>query len=114
MALVAVLCSVAAKAQTKQGDQLLGGSILLRTINGTQDYNSPVNNSNNYSGNVSDKSFGIGPTYSYFVANKLDLGLSASYFVDKQTGTYVPSTYQLTLSRSHSYFASVFLRKYFL
>ncbi|RWY57525.1 hypothetical protein [Mucilaginibacter gilvus] len=77
--------SLAGRAQTQKGNQLLGGSLSLSTASGTNTEYSSVPGSAPDVFNDKTHSFSIGPSYSYFLANNLDLGASLEYSSGKQT-----------------------------
>jgi hypothetical protein len=110
---VSIIAIQTAKAQTEKGSQSLG----LRFGVGTQSSNLRSFNysTNAYDPNVHGKStsYSIEPTYSYFIADNLDLGLSVGYSSNTQKyDTEMPS--YLREQKSNSFFTSVYLRKYFL
>lgn len=112
--LLALSGTVALKAQTQKGDQTLGGGISLITSKNTVEYTGTINNGN-YSYSNKSTSFSIGPNYSFFVANNLDLGGSIAYsyqnskFTNLGTASYNPDK-----ANSQSFSGAVYLRKYFL
>lgn len=116
-----VLGTFAAKAQTQQGNQLLGGFLNLNTektnyVNRATGYD-VYGNTNYYPYTATSKTnaFGIGPVYSYFVANNLDLGVTLGYNASKESvGVDVNNAPMNTYGKAHSYAASVYLRRYFL
>jgi hypothetical protein len=103
-------------AQTQKGSQLLGGSFFFSTSKSSQYYISDPAYQYNPSNTSKTNQFGIGPNYSYFIANNLDLGISASYNAGKTTYSYmaIGATNQPTESKIQGYSASVYLRKYYL
>lgn len=114
----ALIGSITLKAQTQKGDQLLGGNIGFSIANGNTDYANFNNSSYNYSGKTKTNSFSIGPNYSFFIADDLDLGASAGYATQKTTynySVYNPATTILVNeNKIQSVSGSVYLRKYFL
>ncbi|MEX8547096.1 MAG: hypothetical protein V5804_05785 [Mucilaginibacter sp.] len=106
------------KAQTQKGSQLLGGSVLFGITNDKSDNVNYTNSSYNNSYKSKEISFSIGPDYSYFVANNLDLGLSLGYGTDKTTYNYsVANTSYSVLpykNNNQYYSGGIYLRKYFL
>lgn len=93
-------------AQTEKGTQNLGlnmsiGYLKVNTLSGS---GSPTGDSHK------NTSFSIGPDYSFFIADNLDLGFSVSYSASKQEYTNVSPNIQ----ESHGYSAGVYMRKYFL
>lgn len=115
--LIAILFCVStmAKAQTQQGNQLLGGYVRLSLAN-----SSSTGASTTYlytNGYTSDAhTYGFGPSYSYFVADNLDLGATVGYARSKQEFSNLPygAPYVLSSYESKSFGSSVYLRKYFL
>ena len=100
------------EAQTEKGTQTLGANFGFNYTN--------VNDNTNNQGteNTKTSNFNIGPVYSYFIKNNLELGASLSYTASKIT-YYDPSdpTYNGGYpenQNSNNYSASVFIRKYFM
>src|SRR3954463_16713442 len=110
---VSIIAIQTANAQTEKGSQSLG----LQFGIGTQssDLRSFNNSTNTYDPNVHGKStfYSIVPTYSYFIADNLDLGLSIGYSRSTQKFT-TDQTYYLQELKDKSFITSVYLRKYFL
>jgi long-subunit fatty acid transport protein len=110
LALVAIIAIHAAKAQTEKGSQMLGASFGFSTSSSdTKAFN---NSPNSYDLSVHGKikSYNIAPSYSYFIADKLDLGVSVGYgrVKSESNGNYA------SLQKTHSFSSAVYLRKYFL
>jgi hypothetical protein len=109
---VSIIAIQTAKAQTEKGAQSLGLSFGVST-------QSSDTKSFNYSDNTygpithgKATSYFIAPNYSYFIADKLDIGVSAGYNNSKQisdNNQYSPQNYS-----QNSFSGSVYLRKYFL
>lgn len=99
-----------ANAQTEKGNQTLGidaGFSHQKTdlINISADQGvTPQTSKYN--------SFNIGPNYSYFIADNLDLGAGVDYNSTKTDNTYAP--YSLLTQSSKSFSAAIYMRKYFL
>ena len=97
------------KAQTEKGSQTLGLDLGFSHASADNSYIAPggtaVSNLNN-----KRTSFVIGPNYSYFIADKLDLGTNLFYGTGNQTNDGSLATRQ----HSTEYSANVFLRKYFM
>lgn len=113
---IAFFFTINLKAQTQKGDQLIGGNIGFNTGTGYGDYVI-----NTYRDNFTSKSFSasIGPSYSYFIADKLDLGASLGYTGQKTTYNYIPPSpidpfTENTVTKFHAFNAGIYLRKYFL
>jgi hypothetical protein len=107
----------ALKAQTQKGKQLIGGNFAINTSKGTFKNSIPTNNpAYNVSYTSKSNLFGIGPAYSYFVANGLDLGVSASYTKNASTYVYLNSFQppQTADYDSKGFSVGAYLRKYFL
>ncbi|MFA6087283.1 autotransporter outer membrane beta-barrel domain-containing protein [Mucilaginibacter sp.] len=109
---VSIITINAAKAQTEKGNQSVGLSFGLsttdlktRSINySTNDYDPEVKGKqNNYT---------ISPNYSYFIADKLDIGLAVGYSYSSQK--YDTNMYSPQNQSGKSFFSSIRLRKYFL
>jgi hypothetical protein len=96
------------KAQTEKGSQTLGVNL---SFGYSKQSDPSLNSANNIFTNNDTKNvtFGAGPIYSYFIADKLDLGGSLFYSNSKYDYSS-DNSYQ----RYHSYSASVFLRKYLM
>ncbi|RYY29600.1 MAG: hypothetical protein EOP41_02360 [Sphingobacteriaceae bacterium] len=107
-----------ATAQTQKGNQLLGGNISFLAASGTSDYSNFNNPAYNYSNKNKTTSFGIGPVYSYFLADQLDLGVTLNYGTSITTFNYSAGNPTLTTLpnkiSNQSYIGGVYLRKYFL
>jgi len=99
------------KAQTEKGSQTLGVNLGFQYSNqsgvniSTPD-NSLTAQSNKYT------SFSIGPSYSYFIADNLDLGATLNYSLNNYN--YGPDSYYITKQDNKNYGGTVFLRKYVL
>lgn len=110
LAFVSIITIQTVKAQTEKGSQMLGVSFGVSTTSSNSkviDYN--TNALTNVHG--SGTNYNIAPTYSYFIADKLDIGLSAGYSHEKQdyAGLYSPFN-----TVSNGFNAGISLRKYFL
>jgi len=69
----------------------------------------PYDNSSSDAG-VKTTAFNIGPSYSYFVSDKLDLGVSLSY--GQSNTTNANTSINPTKQSSYAFISSVYLRKY--
>ncbi|MDN3582725.1 hypothetical protein [Mucilaginibacter flavus] len=98
------------KAQTEKGTQTLGVNL---NFSYQKSDNLSINPSDHSTQTLLDKHtlFGVAPTYSYFIANKLDAGATLGY--DYQKFDNSDQSYPQK-RRQHDYSASVFLRKYFM
>ncbi|MDB5015496.1 MAG: hypothetical protein JWQ84_328 [Mucilaginibacter sp.] len=106
-----LLGSQISKAQTSQGNQTLGFnfSFYYNNINSVI-----INPADQSVTNISSRTniFNIGPSYSYFIADKLDLGASLCYSSTSISST--PSNYGPGTQHNDTYSGSIYLRKYFL
>jgi len=98
-------------AQTEKGNQTIG-------LNMGFGYNKSsgvvINPFDNTSTNQSTKqtNFNIGPAYSYFIADKLDLGVGLTY--GTSTSDFSPVPNYLSKLSSYYFDSRVYLRKYFM
>lgn len=95
------------KAQTEKGSQTLGLDLGFSHASSNNSYTaqgSTVVSSNERT------SFLIGPGYSYFIADKLDIGTRLYYATGNQSNDGNMATKQ----HSTEYIANLFLRKYFM
>ncbi|QJD94521.1 PorT family protein [Mucilaginibacter robiniae] len=119
--LVAVTCALlgtlATKAQTQKGNQLLGGFLGLTTSKGTNS-NSMIgpNSIYDYTTDYRSNQFSIGPNYSYFIADNLDLGASVGYnhVKTKYTNTGYNFVNTPIENTAHAISGSIYLRKYLM
>jgi hypothetical protein len=100
------------KAQTEKGTQTLGTNFGFNYTNVNQDATG-LPTVNTKTGN-----FNIGPVYSYFVKDNLEIGASLSYASSREnyytsTGNVANTNYPLKQT-SDNYSASIFIRKYFM
>ena len=106
-----VFAAVIAHAQTEKGSQTLGASLGF-SYNKNSGFNfNPYDNSSS-SADSKSTNFTIGPSYSYFIADKLDLG--ATVFYNTSTSDYTPAPNNLSRLSANSFGGMAFLRKYFL
>nr|WP_067057534.1 hypothetical protein [Mucilaginibacter sp. L294] len=112
LAFVSIIAIQSAKAQTEKGSQMLGASFGVSTSSSDSKYLDY--NNNTYGPNVHGKttSYSIAPNYSYFVADKLDVGVSVGYSYLKND--YDDSNFAPQHQRDNSFNAGIYLRKYFL
>jgi len=102
----------ASQAQTEKGTQTLGVNLGFNYTKNDQNNIDPFDQSSTTQ-NIKNTSFNIGPTYSYFIADKLDLGAALQY--QSYVSNSVPTTYNyLTKYVNNTYGANIFLRKYFM
>ena len=101
-----------AKAQNKKGDQNLGLSLNFYTGNRT-DFYQTANAPGFQLQHSTSTGFTATPNYSYFIGNKLDIGVSLGYGLS--TGTYSDRGNNTSSTQQYkNYFSSVYLRKYYL
>jgi hypothetical protein len=108
--LCALLSSFVLHAQTQKGSQLLGGFISVGHTTSTGTYFNPQTNLLESTGGKSN-SFGIGPSYTYFIADNLGLGGSLGYSHSHDNSNTADRINKLN---SDAYTASLSLMKYFL
>jgi hypothetical protein len=109
---ITLTLSATVRAQTQKGNQLLGGSLSLATGKGTTtEYLRGTSGAIEVIKNKLN-SFSIGPTYSFFVADNLDLGASLAYSTFRQSSILPNVASEIEKQRGFNY--SVYLRKYFL
>ncbi|HEY8999877.1 MAG TPA: outer membrane beta-barrel protein [Mucilaginibacter sp.] len=107
---VLFLTALASYAQTEKGSQTLGVDLGFTYLNSTGITVNPYDNSNYNSSNKSTR-FNIGPSYSYFIGDKLDLGTSLSY--SQNTYSYPPGN-NLEKQSERDFGGAIYLRKYFM
>jgi long-subunit fatty acid transport protein len=98
------------KAQTEKGTQTLGANIVFHTQK-TSNVAIDNNSGTTFTSDTRYTSLGVGPNYSYFIADKLDIGGSLAYtYINSNNGdNSSPSR-----TREHDFGGQVFLRKYFM
>ena len=114
MLLIAIFVFVyqASQAQTEKGTQTLGVNLGFNYTKNDQNNIDPFNQASSVE-NSKTYSFDLGPAYSYFIADKLDLGASLQY--QSTVTNSAPNTYNdITKQVNRNYGASIFLRKYFM
>ena len=114
--LLAALCSLTASAQTEKGRQWIGGSFSL-SHNKAEESSSPEFSV--IGAMRKQNSYQIGPSYTYFVADKLSILANVGYTHSHLDQTYYNNpTLQINNSTSESktngYFASLGINKFFL
>lgn len=114
--IAAFLCAYQfSNAQTEKGSQTLGVNLGVGynqySDHSINTYNTPIINTNKIT------TFSIGPNYSYFIADKLDLGANLSYQYLINNSSYNNSGFSPNgpqKQTNSSYGATLYLRKYFL
>lgn len=108
-----------AYAQTEQGTKNLGLNLSYHSTNQKSFVTNYLDNLDNeiYSQKQTSSNYFIGPSFSYFIANKLEMGVSAIYGYDKYKVDYSndPKIEQLYTDyevKQNSYIGTFFLRKY--
>ncbi|WP_295710944.1 hypothetical protein [Mucilaginibacter sp.] len=97
------------KAQTEKGSQTLGLDLGFSHASSNNSFITPGSTAvSNLNGKRT--SFLIGPNYSYFIADKLDIGTNLYYATGNQTN----GSNLVTRQHTTEYSAKVFLRKYFM
>jgi hypothetical protein len=111
LVLLSIITIQAAKAQTEKGSQNLGATFGVSTTSSTiKDFNASTNS---YGNDVKGKitSYTIMPSYSYFIADKLDIGIGLGYGYNHSKSE--PND-NYSNSTNRNYFGIISLRKYFL
>jgi hypothetical protein len=98
-----------AKAQTAKGDQNLGLFLGAGISNGNTS-----SGSNSPASKQTQHSFSVAPNYSFFLADKLDVGALLLFSTSKQNTVYVDGSGNSINDLSHGFGSSIYLRKYFL
>jgi hypothetical protein len=107
-----VLAFVVSHAQTEKGTQTIGVNLQYLHLDQSGSIIYPFSNSSTDVG-FKSTSLAVGPAYSYFVANNLDLGVSVSY--QNYQSSYPDDSNSLTSkSTNESIGGSIYLRKYFM
>jgi hypothetical protein len=103
-------------AQTEKGTQTLGLDFGASRSTTNQSTINPVDNSTQSLGTAATN-FTFGPNYSYFIADKLDIGAALSYQASTQTYTATSaadnSGYPTKYSNKN-FDATVYIRKYYM
>jgi long-subunit fatty acid transport protein len=97
------------KAQTEKGSQTIGIDVQFTHQKTSENIIRP--GVDTYNSDFKLTNFNIGPTYSYFIVDKLDIGTSLTYAyakLDNQNTSYS------SIQTSRQYGANIFLRKYFM
>lgn len=106
------LTALISNAQTEKDYQTLGLNLGFHYIKGNTFTANPSTSAISPGGNRTT-SFNIGPAYSYFIADKLDVGGFLSYSLgDTNIQSYYP--FSETKVSNHAYGGGFFLRKYFM
>jgi len=107
---VLLLTALISHAQTEKGSQTLGADLGFTYLKSSGTTIDPYGNSTYNSGSKSTK-FNIGPSYSYFIGDKLDLGTSLTY--SQNTYSY-PAGNNLEKQSEREFGGAIYLRKYFM
>jgi hypothetical protein len=112
LVLLSIITIQAAKAQTEKGSQNLGLTFGVSTINSNNRNTNSLDNTYSQTDNIKQTSYSFVPDYSYFIADKLDIGVGLGYghSNSKYNTNMDPTSEQI----SKSFSAIVSLRKYFL
>lgn len=108
---VLFLTTLVSHAQTEKGSQTVGLNLGFAYSKGNTFVTDP-NSGGYYRGTNQTTNFNIGPTYSYFIADKTDIGGYFSYSLNNINYPYYPNS--LSKTSTHGYAGGVFLRKYFV
>jgi hypothetical protein len=100
------------RAQTQKGSQTLGFNLgFTSSTSNETDFDSYDSTSS--VAKTKTTNFSIGPNYSYFIADNLDLGASLQYMSNVENDYPVDGQFG-EKEITHNFGASVFLRKYFM
>jgi hypothetical protein len=114
LAALLLLAFTSSQAQTEKGNQTLGLNLGLATLQ-SSGFNINQSDNSTSTDNAKTTILNIGPHYSYFIADNLDIGVELSYgstvTTDNTTETNVAN---LTNQTSRGYSGNLFVRKYFL
>jgi hypothetical protein len=98
-------------AQTGKGNQTIGLDLGFSYNKGSQFNVYPNNNAQTFDSKTTHFSFG--PAYSYFIADKLDLGANFLFDVTDSKNASTNQGYPANQS-THSYGGAIYLRKYLM
>jgi hypothetical protein len=112
LAFVSIIALQTAKAQTEKGSQMLGASFGISTSKSNYVNFDPSTNTYINNNNAKITSYSFSPNYSYFIADKLDIGVAVGYSRLKQEN----DSYNVfpQSQTGNIFYSGVFLRKYFL
>ncbi|MDB5128795.1 autotransporter outer membrane beta-barrel domain-containing protein [Mucilaginibacter sp.] len=108
---VSIIAIQTAKAQTEKGSQMLGAGFGFSTSKYNYANFDPTTNAYINNNNAKITSYSFSPNYSYFIADKLDIGVAIGYSRSKQENE---SYYSPQSQAANTYYGSIYLRKYFL
>jgi hypothetical protein len=103
-------------AQTEKGNQTLGVNLGFNYTKSSDNSFNSYNSTSTFS-NIKVTNFTIGPNYSYFIADKLDIGAALSYssYTQKNnTDNTDPTVGSLNKQLDKNYGGTLFIRKYFM
>jgi len=101
-------------AQTEKGTQNLGIN-LGASYSTSQDFVINISDNSTYTLNSKISSFDIGPNYSYFIADKLDIGINLSYNNSiYKNSTDDPNAGYVARTSFYNYGGNIFIRKYYM
>jgi hypothetical protein len=112
LAFVSIIALQTAKAQTEKGSQMLGASFGVTTSKTNYSNFDPSTNTYINNNNAKITSYSFSPNYSYFIADKLDIGVAVGYSRLKQENNSYNAFPQS--QTGNTFYSGVFLRKYFL
>ena len=117
LATVFLFAFLASKAQTEKGTQTLGLNMGFSYENSNNFTIYPASTATSTL-NTKTGQYNIGPTYSYFIADKIEIGGELSYSASKLT--YVAESYATTNDNyptkeiGNTFSGELFIRKYFM
>lgn len=110
--ILSVITLQAAKAQTEKGSQNLGATFGVSVNNSNNQYFNNFDNTLSANSKGKLTTYNVSPDYSYFIADKLDIGASIGYSYSNQK--FDPALNTQIQQKNTSYSGTIFLRKYFL
>jgi hypothetical protein len=110
---VFLFACTASQAQTSKGDQTLGVDFGFSYSKNNQTLLDPNTLTDLDVINGKTTSFNLSPTYSYFIANNVDIGASLNYQSSVTNNNNSDVNY-IAKEAYKNYGASIFLRKYFM
>jgi len=112
-----MFASQVSNAQTEKGTETIGANIGFSYTNAS-DFTVSVANGSTSTLDTKTTTFNIGPIYSYFIADKLDIGAALTYSsstLKNMAGTYATTNDSYPTKQSSDNFSTtLFIRKYFM
>lgn len=103
-----------AHAQTNAGSQNVGVNLGYSNTTSTTTFSNPTYTPSSLTTTSKQTTYSIAPGYSFFIGNKVDLGLALGITGAIYTYDYAPTPYTPTKTNYVAYSGTIYLRKYFL